>query len=210
MRRIVFGLLSVCLVLCADAQTMADIFIKMPDDFVVQLEEAWRKDLVELYKSGKVATLDNTMQGRSTLEKMTDNYLLLQSTESSTVELKLLPLVNNTYIICMVETVYAPIADSRVSFYSTEWKRLKSGDVFEPVTDEWFLKTDIDRSSQPFLDVKSRLDMCLVQYSLSAENTHLTAVYTTPGYLDDEFQKKATLYLKADPKVYKWKSGRFE
>jgi hypothetical protein len=210
MKKIVFGLLLVYFVVCANAQTMADVFVKMPNDIVVQLEEAWRKDLVALYKAGKTATLENVMRGRSTLKKLTDDYLLLQSTESSTVELKLLPLVNNTYIICMVETIYAPVADSRVGFYSTEWRKLHSDDVFEPATDEWFLKTDIDRSSFAFLDVKSRLDMCLMKYNLSAENTHLTAVYTTPEYLDDELRKKAEPFLKTEPKVYKWKSGRFE
>lgn len=210
MRKIVLGLFSVFFIVCASAQTMADIFIKMPDDLVVQLEEAWRKDLVGLYKSGRTATLENTMRGRSTLEKLTDDYLLLQSTQSSTVELKLLPLVNNTYIICMVETVYAPVADSRVHFYSTEWQRLESNEIFEPVAGDWFLKTEADRSSFAFQDVLTRLDMCLVKYNLNAENTQLTATYTTPAYLDDEFRKKAEPFLKAEPKVYKWKSGRFE
>lgn len=66
----------------------------MPDQYIPQLEHAWRKDLVDLYTSGKESRLKNTMNGFSTLQKLTNDYLLLQTTERSTVEMKLLPLVN--------------------------------------------------------------------------------------------------------------------
>lgn len=210
MRKFVIGLLSVCFVFFANAQKIEEVFVKMPDTYVVQLEEAWRKDLLDLYNSGKTATLENTMQGKSTLLKLTDDYLLLQSTTKSVVELKLLPLLNNTYIICMVETVYGPVADSRVSFHTTEWEPLSAVDVFVPVDGAWFLKEDADRLSPDFLDVVSRLDMHLVKYNLHADHTNLTAVYMTPAYLDEEFFQKAQTFLKGDSKIYEWKSGRFE
>ena len=210
MKRFVISLLLACLMIYAEAQKLEEIFVKMPDDLIVQLEEAWRKDLVVLYKSGKPATLENTMQGRSTLQMMTNDYLLVQTTEHSVVELKLLPLVNNTYIICMIESVYGPLADSRVSFYSTEWELLSSDGLFVPVTGDWFFKEDADRMSSEFLDVVSQLDMDLVKYSLNSENTNLTAEYMTLQYIDDEYQKKAKPFLKTNPKIYEWKSGRFE
>ncbi len=208
MKRFAVGLLLLCLTICVKAQKMEDFFVKIPDDLIVQLEEAWRKDLIDLYKSGKPATLENTMQGKSTLSKLTEDYMLLQSTEYSTVELKLLPLVNNTYIICMIETVYAPVADSRVAFYTTEWQQVPADGLFTPVIEEWFWKGD--DASPELLDAKSKLDMYLVKYSLSADNMILTAEYTTPQYLDEEYQEKVKSLLKTEPKVYEWKSGRFE
>lgn len=98
------------------AQDMDAVFVAMPDQYVPQLENAWRKDLIDLYNSGKEAKLKNTMNGFSTLKKLTDDYLLLQVTDRSTVEMKLLPLVNDTYVVCMVTTVYGPIPDSQVEF----------------------------------------------------------------------------------------------
>lgn len=210
MKRIVVVLLFIGFAVCLKAQKMEDVFVKMPDNIIVQLEEAWRKDLVDLFKSGKAATLENTMQGKSVLLKLTDDYLLLQSTERSTIELKLLPLINDTYIICVIETVCAPIADSRLCFYTTEWQMLSSDELFIPVSEDWFYQEDVDRLSPEFVDVKSRLDMYLVKYSLSAEHTMLTAEYTTPQYLDEEYREKAKSILKSVPKTYEWKSGRFE
>ena len=207
MRRIITGLCFACIIFAAKAQKMEDYFIRMPNDLISPLEEAWRKDLVDLYKSGKPAVLENTMQGTSVLNKLTDHYLLLQSTEYSTVELKLLSLVNNTHIICMIETVYAPVADSRVSFYTTDWQRLSSNDVFTPVTGEWFWQEDPDSSA---LAYHPQLKLLLVKYSLSDENETLTAEYMTPLFLDDETKQIVRPLLKDESKIYEWKSGRFE
>ena len=82
------------------AQNMAEVFVSMPDEYVPQLEDAWRKDLVDLYNSGENAQLKNNMNGTSRLVKLIKDYLLLESTERTTLELKLLPLVNNTFVIC--------------------------------------------------------------------------------------------------------------
>ena len=207
MKRFIAALSFACIVLAAQSQKIEDYFIRIPNAFIVQLEEAWRKDLVDLYKSGKPAILENTMQGKSVLKKLTDQYLLLQSTESSTVELKLLSLVNNTHIICMVETVYAPVADSRVSFFTTEWRPLPSDDIFTPVAEEWFR---IDNPDETAWEYFQQLNIFLVKYSLSDENETLTAEYMTPLFLDDETRQRVKPFLKADPKIYTWKSGRFE
>ena len=205
MKRFVTGLIFVCFLYTGKAQKIEEFFIQIPDDLIVQLEKAWRKDLVDLYKSGNPAALENTMEGRSVLKKLTNNYMLLQSTERSTVELKLLSLVNNSYIICMIETVFAPIADSRISFYSTDWQRLPSGDILTPVAESWFWKEDAP--SQGYLP---QPEMFLLKYSLSDENELLTAEYMSPHFLDDENQQIVQPFLKAELKTYRWKAGRFE
>ncbi|MDR0394443.1 MAG: DUF3256 family protein [Tannerella sp.] len=210
MKRVALGLLFICFVVSSGAQRMDELFIKMPSDIIIQLEEAWRKDLVDLYKSGKTATLENTMQGRSGLLKLTDDYLLLQSSEHSVLEMKLLPLVNHTHIICMITTVSAPVADSHVCFYTTEWTPIPAEEIYTPVTADWFRKEEADRSSVAYHDAEALLDIFLVKYSLNENDFSLTAEYTTPLYLDDDSRGKIASLLKDTPRKYEWKSGRFE
>jgi hypothetical protein len=210
MKRLIISLLFAFGTYCSIAQRMEKFFIAMPEGIIVQLEEAWRKDLVDLYKSGKIATLENTMQGKSTLLKLTDNYLLLQSTGRSTVEMKLLPLVNNTYIICMITTVYAPVADSRIDFYTTDWNILPAEELYTPVTADWFLKEDAEHSTGETLGMNLMSDVFLVKYSLDMESYTLMAEYTTPLYLDGESRGKAASFLKDTPKRYEWRLSRFE
>ena len=86
MKRLFLSILLCVFVWGMKAQEMDAVFVAMPDQYVPQLENAWRKDLIDLYNSGKEAKLKNTMNGFSTLKKLTDDYLLLQVTERSTVE----------------------------------------------------------------------------------------------------------------------------
>jgi hypothetical protein len=202
-------ILNICLLALgfssfASAQTVAELFISMPDEMLVQLESPWRKDLIDLYKASKPATLENTLHGKSTLKMMTDDYLLLQTTERSTLEMRRLPLINNTFVICVVTTVYAPAADSKVCFYTTAWQPLTSDELLKPVEPAWFL---MDVASP---DAATSLDIQLVKYSLSADNNNITAEYTTPDYLDEETKAKVKPLLKGIPRVFEWKSGRYE
>ena len=192
------------------AQNMAEVFVSMPDEYVPQLEDAWRKDLVDLYNSGENAQLKNNMNGTSRLVKLTKDYLLLESTERTTLELKLLPLVNNTFVICKIITVKAPVADSRIAFFSPDWKPLNASDLLEPVTAGWFIREDADKESMAFQESTSRLDMNLFEYKLSPDDYTLTQIYTTPQYTDKETQKKLRPFLKDSPKVYTWTKSYFK
>ena len=210
MKRLIFSILICAFAFGVKAQEMDALFVSMPDSNIPQLENAWRKDLIDLYKFGKEARLKNTMNGFSTLKKLTSDYLLLQATERSTIEMKLLPLVNNTNVICMVKTVNGPVADSQVDFFTTEWEPLAASDLFTPVSADWFIKEDADKNSTAFLDATSRLDMDLIQYSLSPDNLTLTATYTTPLYLSREDRKNVTPFIKESPKVYTWEKFHFK
>lgn len=210
MKRLFLSILLCVFVWGMKAQDMDAVFVAMPDQYVPQLENAWRKDLIDLFKTGKEARLKNTMNGFSTLKNLTSDYLLLQVTERSTVEMKLLPLVNNTNVICMVKTVNGPVADSQVEFFTTEWKPLAASDLFTPVSPDWFIKEDADKNSTAFLDATSRLDMDLIQYSLSPDSLTLTATYTTPLYLSQEDRKNVTPFIKESPKVYTWEKFHFK
>lgn len=210
MKRFFLSILFYVFVCGAKAQKMDAVFVAMPDQYVPQLENAWRKDLIDLYNSGKEAKLKNTMNGFSSLKKLTDDYLLLQVTDRSTVEMKLLPLVNETYVVCIVTTVYGPVPDSQVEFFTTDWKPLNAADLYTPVSDEWFIKEDVDKNGIAFIEATARLDMDLRKYSLSPEDQTLTVEYTTPQYLTKVERKQVELFLKNKPKVYTWEKFHFK
>lgn len=210
MKRFLLSILLGAFVWQMKAQEMDAVFVIMPDQYAPQLESAWRKDLVDLYHAGKEAKLKNTMNGFSTLKELTDDYLLLQVTDRSTIEMKLLPLVNETYVVCMVTTVYGPVPDSRIDFFSTDWKPLEASDLYTPVPEDWFIREDVDRNSAAFIEAMARLDMDLRKCSLSADHPTLTVEYTTPQYLSETDRKRIEPFLKSEPKVYTWKKFHFQ
>lgn len=209
-RTLLYLFFAVCGSVSVNAQNMASIFISMPDKNVPQLEDAWRKDLVDLYNSKEEARLKNNMDGYSKLIKLTDDYLLLESTERTTVEMKLLPLVNNTFVICKVVTINGPVPDSRVTFYSPEWVQLDGSDLLTPVDAGWFISENADTASINYQESISRLDMDMFQFKLSPDNLTLTQIYTTPQYVDKETRQKLNGILKEEPKVFTWTKSYFK
>lgn len=208
MKRFILVFLICACSLGIKAQDMGAVFTSMPDQYIPQLEHAWRKDLIDLYNSGKEARLKNTMNGFSSLQKLTHDYALLQITDRSTLEMKLLPLVNNTYVVCMVTTVDGPVPDSRIEFFTTDWQPLETEDLFIPASNDWYFKKGVDENSEGFLEATSLLDMDMFQYHLSPDDLTLTETYTTPQYLSKEDQEKVEPYLSG-PLVYKWEKSHF-
>jgi len=182
----------------------------MPDKYIPQLEDAWRKDLVDLYNNGEEAKLQNMLRGFSVLKKLTPDYLLLQTTERSTIEMKLFPLVNNTHVVCVVTTVDGPVPDSEIEFYSTDWEPLTTSDLFTPSPSSWFIKEDINKEDYRYIDAISKLDIELIKYQLSPDSLTLSATLTTPQYLSKEDQKNISLYIKPEPKIYTWDKYHFK
>jgi hypothetical protein len=210
MKRLVAAIFLLCSFLPASkGQDMKTLFTGIPDTFIPQLEAAWRKDLIDLFESGKEARLQNTMNGYSKLLALSEDYLLLQATERTTIELKRLPLINDTYIICMATTVEGPAPDSRIRFYTTGWQPLESGNLFTPVPASWFIKEDVDTESNAFKEAMASLDMDLIRYNLSPGDQNLSATYTTPLYLSREERAKVAAFLKDTPKVYVWEKSFF-
>ncbi|MDR0537095.1 MAG: DUF3256 family protein [Tannerellaceae bacterium] len=209
MKRISITITALALSAAIAAQDMKTLFTNMPDAYIPQLEIAWRKDLIDLFQSGKEARLKNTMNGYSQLWNLTDDYIRVQTTERSSIEIKLLPLVNNTYIICMVSTVEGPAPDSRLQFYTTDWQPLDARQMFTPIDADYFIKDDVDRESAAFKDAQALLDMDLIKYSLSPDNTNLTATYATTLYLSPTERAKVSPFLKDVPKTCTWEKAFF-
>ena len=190
------------------AQDMASVFTAMPNQYIPQLEDAWRKDLVELNRSGKEARLKNTMNGYSTLLNLTDDYLCLRTTDRSVVEMKLLPLVNNTFVVCMVTTVEGPVADSRIAFSTTEWASLPTEDLLSLPEGRWYIKEGAE-ADEVFPELNAALDMDLFRYQLSATENTLSITYTTPLYVEDKITERLQPFLQAEPLCLRWQHGHF-
>lgn len=103
------------------AQDMKTLFIAMPDSVAPLLTKVNREDCVDFLASNMKAEVKNRFGKVSELKRLTDDYLFLQTTGSSSMEMKLLPLNDSVKVICVVNTVCGPACDSEVRFYNTDW-----------------------------------------------------------------------------------------
>lgn len=210
MRKILLIFASFFCTLSVVAQDMKTVFLSMPDFITPLLTKVNKEDCIDFLASDMKAEVKNRFGNVSEMKKLTDDYVLIQMTSQSTLEMKLLPLNDSVKVVCMVKTVCASACNSEVHFFSSDWKQELSQKALLqiPKAEEFFLTPD---SIVPeYMEARKKADMNLMKASLSADNASLSIWYTTPDYLNKEDREKLLPYLRKEPMILQWESGRFK
>jgi len=201
-------ILCLCCWLGGRAQELRSLFVAMPDSVLPLLTKTNRMDCVDFLDSNMKAEVKNRFNKTSELKVLTKDYLELQLTSQSSVEMKLLPMNDSVKVVCMVHTVCGPVCDSEITFYDTQWKQLPSKNFITlPEVDRFYY---LNTNEESYATVRKAADMYLMKANLSSEASTLTFIYTTPDYLSKEDREKLELYLRKEPIVYQWGEGRFQ
>ena len=185
-----------------NAQAIRSAFVEMPDTLMLLLTANDRRDCIDFIDAGMRAVVSNRLGGKSELKKLADDFLLINTTESSVMQMKLLPCINGDTVICMVNTVCAEVADSRISFYNRRWEKLSVTKFFEtPNISDFFIPSD------SVANYKDIADIYLVRLDLQSHSDSLRAEYTMPGYMSDDDSVMVAPMLQ--PLWYKWNGERF-
>ena len=209
MRKVLLIVVSVLCGISASAQNMKSVFIAMPDSITPLLTKVNKEDCVDFLDSNMKAEVKNRFDGTAEMKVLTEDYVLVQTSEVGTLEMKLLPVNDSTKVVCMVKTVCASACDSEIRFYTSDWKQEldKKGYLQWPDAGTFFLPKD--SLSEEDVLIRQKADMHLMKASLSKDNPTLAFIYTTPDYLNLEDKEKLKLHLRKEPVVLEWKDGKF-
>ena len=209
MQRILLIVLTFFCAMPMVAQDMKSVFIAMPDSIVPLLTQVNKEDCVDFLDSNMKAEVTTRFGGTAEMKVLTEDYVFLQTTPSSTLEMKLLPVNDSTKVVCMVKTVCASACDSEIHFYTSDWKgKMAVGDFLQKPEQEAFYLPN-DSVTEESVLIRKKADMHLMKASLSKEDASLTFIYTTPDYLNKEDKKQMLRYLNPNPVVFQWKDGKF-
>lgn len=204
MKKICFILSLLAMTLGLQAQNIAPLVIAMPDDMLVGITLDQRKSLISLESDTAQVAVVNVMGDTVKRLGFSEDFISLQTSNPGTLQVKLLPLVNNTQILGLIRTVCGPACDSKIDFYTTDWKPLAQSDLFPQISKDDFLKNDIDRTSEAFQNAYATLDMTPVKLNFSATDKNITAVYDIKNYLSKQDYDQILPFLKETPVVYTW------
>ena len=208
MRRIVYTLLlSLAALSYSTARTtMRQWLVAMPDSVMPLLTKNNRLDFIDFYDAKMEAVATNRMEGKSRMDVLTDDFIRINYTKTTDVEMKLLPLNDTTDILCMVTTVKASVNDSRIAFFDAQWQPLDATTyINEPRMEDFRSTMQGDSAAWAW----SKLDIFFRTYHLSAEETGLKCVLTTTDYLSEEDRAEVAPYLRQAPITYLWNDGKF-
>ena len=171
MKKIFLILLVTFSLLPLNAQNMRQIWLEMPDSIVPYLNRSLRTELADYVTMGMKSEVMNALRDTTRIEKLTDDYILIQLSNATKLEIKSL----DASTIAMVQTWCGPLAESKLSLFSNNWEVKPLNIDVSPM----FVKPDT-MSQQRYSEL---LDMAIVtmkEMQLSVKDNSLTIKYSVP------------------------------
>lgn len=199
MKKILLLIVFVAFTFSAFAQRqMREVFAQLPDSVLPLLTKNNRLDCIDFIENDMEARVKNKFDESVILDALTPDYLLLRTSKSSYVEMKLVPQGTDT-LVCVNRTYLGPADDSEVRLYGLNWEF--KGTVRRPEIKEFFRSAE---SIQPWKAemadtmrmVRSQAEFLpLIKASLSKERNEVTWELQTKEF-DKETKKVADKYLQ--------------
>ena len=134
--------------LALQAQSLKDLFLKMPQEVCPVLSEYNRLEIVDNQKNDKTMQTRNLFRTFSEMKELTDDYAHLVISKNSEKEMKLLTKNDGTRIIMVISTIYCDdTPDSSLAFYSTDWKPLPTLDYYTLPPIDNFRHVTVDKAT---------------------------------------------------------------
>lgn len=211
MKRVILILfISIVGLTSISGQNLNDLISSMPDNIIFGLDAGMKDMLIANPEDTAKLPIERGTYGSIKRLAISADYISLQTSDAGITQIKMLPLINDSKIVCVVKTVCGGICDSQVQFYTTKWLPINQKDLLPVITKDSFIKTDVDRNSQSFGNAYAALDLTAIKLSMSADNTTLTAKYEIKGYLSEEDYKKIEPYLIDEPIILNWDKISFK
>lgn len=157
----------------AQGVQMRNLFASMPDSLLPMMTKNNRLDCIDFIENDMEAKVRNRLDDYVELKTLTQDYLLLQTSEQSRVEMRYVAKGDTTGIVYLVRTYYGPAGDSSIECYDQDWRVVKMA-VVRPEVEAFFKTasaTDADTLRQIVRELK---DLTLLEASLSADRATLT------------------------------------
>lgn len=126
LNKVIFTVFLLVICLTVNSQSIDTYFVNMPDGLIPTMTKKNRMELLEYHKVGQSDSILNRFGKMSYLQTFDtlNNLIVVKNTLSSSIELKLLKTKNGSAILGVIQSVCAPICQSRVNFYDTTWHKI--------------------------------------------------------------------------------------
>ena len=208
MTRRILSILIVCVSVIGPvrAEDLRTLFIGMPDSIMPTLTKSERMDFLDYMDSGMRARVRNMQGGESEMTLFQDNMLSVKTSQSGRMDMVLLGKKGGGNIICIIKTVTARYDDSRLSFFTEDWKPVPVEDLIElPKFDDYLTKEAFKSDS---LDVLKKMSILRLQSATPVDGA-LEFRYTSLEYVGEDADRFKS-WFRQEPIRYVWNGKVFK
>ncbi|MDE6768484.1 MAG: DUF3256 family protein [Muribaculaceae bacterium] len=187
------------------ALTARSVFERLQGPALELLKPTSRLDMLDYWDTDSVYRVKNALNGQSWLETVAPDYLKVNITPVSTLEIKLLP-VKKGEVIMTIYTVGGDgqARDSRIEFYDPATLAPIDGTAYftEPDLKVFF---DIPKGSLTSMkEIREMIPFMTVEYGASSGSNDLTAKMTAADYINVDDRNIVKVFLLPEVKT-QWK-----
>lgn len=180
------------------AQTIDSLFVKAPTDVLPMLDRTARLNMLDYYNSGMDAIAENTLGGRSVLERKDGSMLRIRTTDSSVMEI--IWLKSSRLILCL-HTLQIPAKQTYLELYDESWQ--KHGVRVPKLTIKDFLSiTDDDYNSEEFQETLKNLSPLHFVMEWSFEKNELVCRLSQERIYKDDLARIKPHIVEKSFKLY--------
>ena len=167
-KKIITFILSVVMV-SANAQTVGDMFMSMPDSLFPYLTQEQRVELVKLKQvdTSTSAVLRSVFNSSVSLDSLEAACMTVNIDSTMTVEMARLATVSGDSLYCLLQTVSAPERETVASIYNKVWEKVSDVDW----TDVPLLNRPDTMSDKEFANRTSLIEFRMVEARLENADT---------------------------------------
>lgn len=207
---IIIYICSITGIVNAQSISLNEALTRLPSQVIFGLESATIQYLLE-NPNDSIRQTSTNIYSDITRERMTEDYISIKTSEMGRTEIKTLPLINDSEVICVVKTVCSSICDSHIYFYTGKWAPIDIEDLIVPIEIDWFLKDDVDKNSEIYKVAVTKFEELLpVLYQLSPDAQILTLSIDPKTHLDSDTYNEIKPILNQYPKTLVWNKKIFK
>ena len=193
-----------CIVFLGYGQKIDEVFKTMPEEFIPAFSEA---NKTMLLVDSSLSVIPYPL---GEIEKLAydDSFLSVKTSDVGTLQIKLLPLVNQTQIIVLIKTACSTFCDSSIRFFSTDWEEIDKSSSLPQIKPLVFFDSN-KINTQEFKWALSHIDIFPLHYQLEKGGDNLSVTFDFEEYLSKEDLEKVTPYLKSQTIELSWNKSMF-
>ena len=201
--------LTLCLISAntIQAQKMGDVWSSLPDNLVPTIETNRRMDMVDLYNAGRRAVTTTLLGGNAEITAMGDSYINVRLSDCNTIQIKKITTDKQPFYV-IINTVFAPAGNSRLSLYDENWKQLDISKYISLPQTANFIVLPADSTSYKE-EIRTEILLPTVEYVMNEATCDISAIPTFDKTTDDETYKRIAPYILPQL-TYRWNGKKWD
>lgn len=194
----------------SDTITARQAFINMPATVLDLLDKSTRMDMLDYFDTDSIWSAINEYNGMSRLQTVTPDYLSVEITPVSNLQIKILEDKKGNDVVMTIYTTGKPgeTLDSDIRFYNTAMQELPTAKYLElPKLKDFF---EFPKgSSTKMKEIEELLPFYSVNYKAAPGNNTVTGELITGDFVNLEDKKIVTLFLKPEIQLF-WDGNKLK